>query len=280
MMLPQKFFQVEIVPNALTCKFPVSGFHPMVLFLTCFLGLIAKNGAAAGSLTPGVSEVMIHQEIDGVMEARRVLIQVTDPLEAEKYYPVVFALHGSGGSAQTFTGQLGHWVNAGEFVGVYPQGHRNTWNLGPELSTADDLLFINLIMAQLAGYGQLDMGRVFAIGFSNGAGMAHHIAVHTDHFLAIAAVVTPLLVGHEPQEDTPAVSILQILGMLDPLIPYDGGSGVLGHVFHGGEESAGIWALHNGCHPQPDSILTDDGNIRLEYSGWSGQVRVVHYGVT
>ena len=59
---------------------------------------------------------------------------------------------------------------------------------------------------------------------------------------------------NQPGSGGPAVSVLNIMGMDDLLIPYEGGSS---SVFAGGDESfqlmSGLesmatWAAHNGCY--------------------------------
>ena len=43
------------------------------------------------------------------------------------------------------------------------------------------------------------------------------------------------------------MTVIQVSGMEDNLIPYGGGLSAVGHIFHGAQESSAIWASHNNC---------------------------------
>ncbi|MFK7804015.1 MAG: choice-of-anchor Q domain-containing protein, partial [Anaerolineae bacterium] len=117
--------------------------------------------SASSVLVPGTSQITIDQVIEGVNVARTVYIQAPQSLDSSKSYPIVFALHGAGGSGQGFTSNehLNGLINGGNFVGIYPNGHSNVggdggyWNLGTEPTTADDVEFVNLIVQKLGAYG-------------------------------------------------------------------------------------------------------------------------------
>ena len=110
--------------------------------------------------------------------------------------------------------------------------------------------------------------------------MSLKLAVQTSLFKAITSIVTQLTVGNEPTESTGTVGVMQILGTADRLIPYDGGSGPMGLTFYSGEESANLWAEHNGCTTPGDRTTTRAGNTRIEYTGCTGGVGVINYGIT
>ena len=202
--------------------------------------------AAKENLRAGVTRIAIPQKIGGKTIEREVLIHAPRSIDSSDRYPVLLALHGNGGRHRDFLRELQPFINRGAFVGVYPQGYRRSWNLGEEASTADDVTFVTAVIQELARYKQLDTDAMFAMGVSNGAGMAHKLAIETDHFLAIAAIVTQLTALNLPGDETPAVSVLQVSGDRDPIIPYDGGDSPTGHLFLPAEISSQIWARHNG----------------------------------
>ncbi|MEM7372981.1 MAG: hypothetical protein AAF587_30445 [Bacteroidota bacterium] len=67
------------------------------------------------------------------------------------------------------------------------------------------------------------MDRIYGIGYSNGSGILNKIAAEANIFRAVATCATPIIVGQEPTPDTQPVSVYQISGMADPLIPIRGG---------------------------------------------------------
>ena len=125
---------------------------------------------------------------------------------------VVFALHGKGGKNTSWVSQLKSFTDNGEFVGIYPQGHLDSWNLGTEPSKADDVAFINLIIKELENHNNLDMNKIYAIGTSNGSGMVNKLGIHTSHFKAIAPVVSQLMESMPIKDNTKPLSIFQING--------------------------------------------------------------------
>ena len=78
----------------------------------------------------------ISQVIDGVQVDREVLIHLPEDFDSTIKYPVVIAFHGGGGQNDHWFNKFSPFVQNGEFIGVYPQGHLNSWNLGQEASTA------------------------------------------------------------------------------------------------------------------------------------------------
>ena len=58
--------------------------------------------------------------------------------------------------------RLNSYTNSGEFVGIYPQGFLQSWNLGQEASNADDVAFVNLIIEELQNYNNLDFDKMYA----------------------------------------------------------------------------------------------------------------------
>ena len=230
-------------------------------------------------LQRGLTEYRWRQLVDGRPVERLFRIHAPRNIDPRRRYPVIFFLHGSGGTGQNYERQHNQAVNNGRFVGVYPDGHNRGWNMtGDGRTTADDVAFITEIIEQLDGLQNIDPERRFVLGSSNGGGMAQKLAVETTHFKAITALVTQLYIGNEPNERTPNISVLQILGMLDETIPYEGGRGPGPTLrLYPAEESAAMWAEHNGC----EAPVVDDNEERIliTYGACDDEVRVVHYGV-
>ncbi|MBR57038.1 MAG: hypothetical protein CMH54_03160 [Myxococcales bacterium] len=237
---------------------------------------------AAPELAPlpsAITQLDFTQTVEGETVERFALLHAPATIDPDKVYPVFFLFHGNGGTPQFGPPKLGALVDSGAFVAVYPSGHLKSWNMGQEQSKADDVAFVGMIIEKLATYAQLDLDHMFSAGFSNGAGFSHKLAVETDHFQAIASMTSVLIQGGEPTEQTARLSVLQVHGTEDGVCPYDGGPSPTGHVFHSTEESAQIWADHNGCQTGPTQTETGQGNIRIAYSDCEEGTQVVHYGI-
>lgn len=196
--------------------------------------------------------ITISQVIDGVTESRSVIIQTPTSIDTTKDYPIVFAFHGNGGSNTSWVNRLNSYTNNGDFIGIYPQGHLQSWNLGREASTANDVAFVNLIVEELEKYNNLDFDKMYAIGTSNGSGMVNKLGIETAHFKAIAPVVSQLMESSPLLPSTQPVSVFQINGAADTTIPINGGAAVMGHVFLDAAESAALWANHFSCNQNPE----------------------------
>ena len=231
------------------------------------------------TLKPGVNKMTIQQVIDGSSVERTFLIHAPKDLKPKSCYPLLFALHGRGGSPERFISEFKGFVNNHEFIGVYPAGYNKSWNLGKESSTANDTQFIEWVADELNTYRNLDHNRRYVHGYSNGAGMAHTLARESDYFRAISAVVTSLTTQNLPYAVNRQPSVIQILGENDKLVPYEGGIGVGGHVFLSGIESARAWGEHNNCSLPPQTKTLNDGSIRTVYSGCVNGGEVVNYMV-
>lgn len=204
----------------------------------------------------------ITQEIEGVSESRSVIIQTPEEIDANMDYPIVFAFHGRGGTNTSWINRLKNFTDSGEFIGIYPQGHLNSWNLGTEPSKADDIAFVDLIFTKLRNYRNLDFDKIYAIGTSNGSGMVNKLAIETNHFNAIAPIVSQLMESSPLTENTQPISVFQINGGADATIPIDGGP-KLGHVFLDALESAQLWSNHFNCNPEPQIELIGEDTLYI-----------------
>ena len=200
-----------------------------------------------GKISLTSKTIYINQIIQGVNRQRSVIIQTPSNINLSKDYPIVFALHGGGGRNIQWVNELKNFTDNGDFIGIYPQGHLNSWNLGTEASKADDVAFINLIIKELENYNNLNMNKIYAIGTSNGSAMVNKLAIQTSHFKAIAPIVSQLMESMPILENTKPVSIYQINGAKDSTIPIDGGI-AFGHNFLDALKSAELWASNFECN--------------------------------
>jgi polyhydroxybutyrate depolymerase len=195
------------------------------------LALLLLTGCAAQprpapepTYPPGASTHPL--EFDGLQRHYRVYVPHTLPAGPAE---LVVMLHGGFGSAEQAEKAYG-WDAQAErdgFVVVYPDGVGRAWNAGGCCGTAmkrdvDDVGFIRAVVAEVGARLDIDPGRVFGAGMSNGAIMAYRVACETRLFAAIGAVSGTMLVAC----DAPGpVSVLEIHGARDGSIPPDGSPG-------------------------------------------------------
>lgn len=146
----------------------------------------------------------------------------------------MYLLHHAGGSARQLRTSSARLLQH-KFIGVYPQGalysdgrggQRAGWNTGLQLpstssntSLHDDIAFLRAITAKFRAVGH--RGRLYAIGTSNGAALAHRIGADgTNGFSGIVAIATQLTVSpasfggypNHPSSTTRPLGVLMVHG--------------------------------------------------------------------
>ena len=213
--------------------------------------------------------------VDGVERTYRVFIPPT--LDRSVPAPLVLVLHGGANTVADTIKITGFDKQAsiGEFIVAYPVGTRQEWNAGGCCGSApernpDDVGFLTRLLDQLSTEHRIDQARVFVTGVSNGAMMAYRFACErADRVTAVASVAGAVVVD-ECQPSRP-MSVLEIHGTEDPLIPYEGGT-------PSAPEAAGAppyrsvtammqrWAALGGCPaPTPPNVV---GAVTAE--SWTG----------
>ncbi|NQU84735.1 MAG: hypothetical protein HQ541_03145 [Mariniphaga sp.] len=85
------------------------------------------------------------------------------------------------------------------------------------------------------------------MGYSNGGAFSYTLALQTDKFAAIASLSSSFFEGRTVPSETAKLSVLQIHGEDDIVVPYDGGQNFnLPIVFESAMFTVTQWANHNG----------------------------------
>ena len=147
--------------------------------------------------------------------------------------PLVIVLHGNHPDA---TGQMMRdWTTFDEQAGAfgfavaYPDGIGGCWADGRGVTTADeagvdDVAFLRALIDTVAGRHGTHLDRTVVAGMSNGAFMAHRIALEASGKVAVfAAVAGGLPASLCDTRPSHAVSAMLIHGTADPVSPIDGG---------------------------------------------------------
>lgn len=223
--------------------------------------------------------------------ARPYGLKVPEGYDGQRPVPLVVLLHGytSNGSAQNAYFRLSAQADRGGFLLAYPNGTRDLmgnrfWNATDACcdfyaSGVDDVAYLDAVIDEVSSRYRVDPGRVFLVGHSNGAFMAHRYAC--DRAGRVAAIVT--LAGMQWQDATRCgasspVSVLHVHGRNDETIRYEGGSTPKG-AYPGAVDTAGTWAGRNGCSGSLtstgrrldlDTYVSGDETTVDRYEGCSG----------
>lgn len=267
-----------------------------LLILTIFAGCQAiKNRSYSEGL-------ISHQMTWGDYE-RSYLIHLPPAVHLQKPLPVLFHLHGGGGTAKgtsglTF-GRFNTLADRDGFIVVYPDAIEKNWNDGRKsnLVTAwkeniDDVGFIAEIIKELKATYLIDSDRIYTTGMSNGGFMSSRLLCDRPDLFRGGAVLTASLSKDYVPECTPSspVAVLVMNGTDDGLVPYEGGQIKVFNKPRGEilstDDYVDMWKEKNQCvsqHPVvslPDKV--DDGttvSIR-EYSDCADRGALVLYTIT
>jgi polyhydroxybutyrate depolymerase len=223
---------------------------------------------------------------------------------ATKLVPLVFLLHGGGGTGEGMEkltlGGFNRLADREGFIVAYPDGIEKHWNDGRGLEAyrahrenIDDVGFISALIEHLIRTLNIDPNRIYAAGISNGGQFSQRLACELSDRIAAIGVVAIQLPEHLPSSCAPKrpVSVLMMPGTGDPLVPWEGGEigfrrgRKFGRVLSV-PESMRFWAKQNQCPTsplityEPDRDPKDGTRVRRETYGPCGhETEVLLYAI-
>jgi polyhydroxybutyrate depolymerase len=132
-------------------------------------------GCGAANVAKGFT---MNQSITVSGVKRTYGVFVPDTYDSKKTFPLVFVLHGDGGTGAGIRGSFTALETeaAGNAIFVYPDGLNQTWIIDPAAGLLADAGFIDALAADLGKTHCTDNTRLFAVGFSKGAYFANMLA--------------------------------------------------------------------------------------------------------
>jgi polyhydroxybutyrate depolymerase len=145
--------------------------------------------------------------------------------------PALFCLHAFSMNALSFCETMAGWPAKADketFILIMPNGYQNSWNIGdgcgasllPALgfTQIDDVGFMRALLEEVGKHVNIDLGRVYAAGFSDGSALAWRLACEaSDIFTAVVPVAAGSCLGM--CSPTNKVSVLDIYGGADSFNP-------------------------------------------------------------
>lgn len=257
---------------------------PALVLASCTATLPGRRSAV-----PAGEYIGYLDSREGDQSRRSYLIHVPRRREDALPPPVVLVLHGAFSSARGIEERSGFSRLAEEegFVVVYPNGYGlfrllRHWNAGHCCGRArslglDDVGFLDSVLDDVASRVEIDASRIYVVGESNGAMLAHQYAAMRSHRIAGAAAVIGTMgsgpPGAEERSPPPEIPVPMVIvhGSADSRIPFQGGSSArdpdLSWVSVA--DSATFWVAHNGA--QPEARITTLHRGRVERSVWHGE---------
>ncbi len=203
--------------------------------------------------------------------------------------PIVLNFHGFGGTA---SGQLAlsDWRGLAEkhaIILIYPQGLElqeggSHWNPDPVSSDgkslSDDLGFVRRLLKRISKNYSIDKSRVYATGYSNGAGMVYGLAHHMPDLITGIAPVSGLMNDKylSTISGVSPVGLISFNGEEDWVRPVNGIKGYLASV----ADISSHWArVNDSTRSVVEQFAQVTGNIieRTSYSRDDGLITVEQY---
>lgn len=199
--------------------------------------------------------------------------------------PLIFVLHGFGGSAEDMRSYtrveeaVESSLDDGAVV-VYPngtgieEGLPQSWNAGgccpfSIYDMVDDVAFFGQLIDALTGAYDVDESRIWVVGHSNGGMMAYRLACElSSRITAIGVAAGALMIDECAPGRT--VSAMHLHGELDVVVPIAGGE-TAGIVFPSARDSFERFAAANSCTVVDSAASCPGGaNVVLQVdSGWT-----------
>lgn len=218
---------------------------------------------------------------------------------AEEPLPLVVAFHGAFSSPEELDAESGlrELAEREQFVVAFPRGSGflgllRVWNSGhccgpAHANDVDDVEYTRQIIESVKRRTAIDPSRVYVIGMSNGAMMAHRVSSALSDEIAATAAVSGTIGGRPSSSDDvwriprprSAVPMLVVHGDADEIVPWDGGEdpyGFGGRTWLSVEDTLAFWRDSNDAAVELPRAESHAGVIeRREWRGERSSQRVV-----
>ena len=217
---------------------------------------------------------------------REYILYIPESYDGNSKLPILLNFHGGGmdASGQLYISDMRSLADTENFILVYPQALNDVWNISlpSDLESKNktaDIGFIDTLINQIASTYSVDRTRVYATGFSNGAGMSYTLACAMSNKIAAIASMGGLLYMHTAQNSKPSpVAIMSIHGTADYPRPYEG----IDNYYYSINEMHQYWINQNKTDKVPEIISFNSNGKTVEYHSYkngTNNTSIDHYKV-
>jgi polyhydroxybutyrate depolymerase len=187
--------------------------------------------------------------------------------------PLVLALHFAGGTGRLMeqAAQLTPQARRSGFVVAYPTASEgNFWSID------NDLGRLRRTIAAIERATCIDPARVYVVGISNGGFMSTVLACRMADRIAAAALFAPGVTGIGDCAPSRAISVLEIHGTADPIVPYRGSGDPATAI----PNFVAAWTQRDGCATAARSRRLGPKLTLLRWPGCRDGTQVQHLRLT
>ena len=228
--------------------------------------------------------------VDPLITARPYDVVVPISYTAGRPTPLVVLLHGYTATAASQDAylRLSDLARDEGFLLALPDGTvdstgQHFWNATDACCAfnggPDDVAYLTAVIHDMQAQFSVDARKIFLLGHSNGAFMAHRMACErSDLVRGIVALAGDVWADSTRCHPTQPVNVLQVHGTLDAVIRYGGGVALAGQPpYPPAETTVETWAFKNGCSGTSLQRIPGDLDLVVELPfddtqrfGWNG----------
>ena len=240
--------------------------------------------------------------VDGLN--RTYLLYLPSGFNSNESLPLVLNFHGGSGTAndQLYTADMRELADDQNFILVYPNAHpdpnsnqETNWQV---VTSGDlpftvpnphsDIIFIDNLIDHLHIQLNVDLNRVYALGYSNGGGFTFDLGCRLNNKITGIGIVARTMYAETYNNCivTHPTPVVTILGTEDYVSNYDGITYEGTLYYHSNNSTNDLWIESNNLIPTSNQSLIPDINSNdgstVELFSWSSEdecIDLYHYKV-
>ncbi len=225
---------------------------------------------------PAVAAERLERQVEVDGEQRTFTVYLPENVTSGRNWRVMIVFHPFMGTGEFMeeVAQFQSTPGGENFIIVYPDGFRRTWNAGgccgaAERRDIDDIAFFEAILKDVGTLASI-RPKVYLTGFSNGALLVYQLMCMVPDQIAAAAPFASYLPPDRFADcDFGIIPLLHIHGAEDPVAPVDGGMTNVFGLLPPARQTVEMVARRNGCDmDSPEELAFPDlGTTCLHYAG-------------
>ena len=205
---------------------------------------------------------------------REYQLHVPSSYDRTQPHPLVINFHGFGDCASDYAENIGQVLgfNAtakeNNFLVVYPQAafrekgarYWEPGDNGTDNILTNDLYFTKQLIADIKRSYNVDLNRVYAVGYSNGGMMAYALACVPERFIAAVGVMSGTMLGKPGADVKSLTPVIHLHGAEDQVLPYGGND-----HYQSVPDLVDSWRQHHGI-PRANRVrkILNDGRAIVD----------------
>ncbi len=250
-----------------------------IILISALVGCKKDGGNSESCSSNSNANTLVHDGIN-----RQYILDVPNSYDGATPVPLMLNFHGFGGSADEYKNEadMSSLAEIDTFIVVYPQGScldgSSHWNAcldhPDNKSDADDFGFIEAMIEEISSQYNIDLERIYAVGYSNGGMMAYGLANYRSDLIAAVASVSGVMLDCTGPTSHP-MPVVHLHGTSDGVLPYNGGNG-----WNSAQSTLDHWINYNNTTTNPTVSIDNGGGMTIEhyvYDQGDSLVSVEHY---